>query len=182
MGNVYIISGNDDYSRKKRARELAVQLGGEDVDDPGIEIIAAESETVKLDLLAGPFVEAVETPPFLSAKKLVWLKNFPDLDLLSKSGPAEAILKILCAPVPEDVDIIVDGPGLDLRKTLAKNLKAAGVQIEMFQALQTTDRNYAESRRQTLESMVTSHGKQLEPKAVQYLLDTVGGNSANLAN
>ena len=88
MGNVYIISGNDDFSRKKRARELAVQLGGEDFDDPGIEIITAESETVKLDLRAGPFVEAVETPPFLSAKKLVWLKNFPDLDLLSKSGPA----------------------------------------------------------------------------------------------
>ena len=182
MGNVYIISGNDDFSRKKRARELAVQLGGEEFDDPGIEIITAESETVKLDLLAGPFVEAVETPPFLSAKKLVWLKNFPDLDLLSKSGPAEAILKTLCAPVPEEVDIIVDGPGLDLRKTLAKNLKAAGVLIEMFQALQSTDRNYAESRRQTLESMITSNGKKLEPKAVQYLLDTVGGSSANLAN
>lgn len=182
MGNVYIISGNDDFSRKKRARELAVQLGGEEFDDPGIEIITGESDNVKMDMLAGPFVEAVGTPPFLSPRKLVWLKNFPDLDLLSKSGPAEAILNTLCAAVPDEVDIIVDGPGLDLRKTLAKNLKAAGVQIEMFQMLQSTDRNYAESRRQTLESLVFSNGKQLEPKAVQYLLDTVGGTSANLAN
>ena len=50
MGNVYIISGNDDFSRKKRARELAVQLGGEEFDDPGIEIITGESDNVKMDM------------------------------------------------------------------------------------------------------------------------------------
>ena len=182
MSNVYVISGSDDFSRKKRARELAQQLGGSDPDDPGIEIITADSETVKVDQLAAPFVESVQTPPFLSPRKLVWLKNFPDLDFLSKAGAGEMILKTLCAPVPEEIDIIVDGPGLDLRKSFAKTLKAAGVLIEMFQMPQATDRNYAESRRQTLESMVTSSGKQIEPRAVQYLLETVGGSSANLAN
>lgn len=182
MGNVYIISGSDDYSRKKRARELALQLGGNDPDDPGVEIISADSDTVKPELLAVPFVESVRTPPFLSPRKLVWLKNFPDLELLSKAGAGEQILGTLCAPVPDEVDIIVDGPGLDQRKSYAKTLKSAGVQIEMFQMPQSGDRNYAESRRQTLESLVTAAGKRLEGPALQYLLETVGGSSANLAN
>ena len=59
MGNVYIISGSDDFSRKKRARELALQLGGNDPDDPGIEIITSDSDTVKPDQLAAPFVESI---------------------------------------------------------------------------------------------------------------------------
>lgn len=182
MGNVYVISGSDDFCRKKRARELAVQLGGEDPDDPGLEIISSDSDTVKVEELAVPFVESVQTPPFLSPRKLVWLKNFPDMELLSKSGAGEMLLNTICAPVPDEVDIIIDGPGLDLRKSYAKSLKGAGVQIELFQIPQSGDKNYAESRRQTLESLVVSAGKQLESQAVQYLLETVGGSSANLAN
>ena len=125
MGNVYIISGSDDFSRKKRARELALQLGGNDPDDPGMEIISSDSDTVKLEELAVPFVESVQTPPFLSPRKLVWLKNFPDMELLSKAGSGEMLLNTLCAPLPDEVDIIIDGPGLDLRKSYAKSLKSA---------------------------------------------------------
>ena len=182
MGNIYIISGSDDFSRKKRARELVIELGGENLDDPGIEIIASESDTARVDDLAPAFIEAVQTPPFLSERKVVWLKNFPDLDMLSKQGTAELVLQLLCTPAPEEVDIVVDGPGLDLRKSFAKNLKSSGAKIELFQTLQASDKNYAENRRQILENMIVSNGKQLEPRAVQYLLETVGGNSANLAN
>jgi DNA polymerase III delta subunit len=102
--------------------------------------------------------------------------------MLSKTGTAELVLQLLCTPAPEEVDIVVDGPGLDLRKSFAKNLKSSGAKIELFQTLQASDKNYAENRRQILENMIVSNGKQLEPKAVQYLLETVGGNSANLAN
>ncbi len=182
MGNVYLISGSDDFSRKKRARELALQLAGNDPDDPGLEIITADSDTVKPDQLAVPFVESVQTPPFLTPRKLVWLKNLPDMELLSKSGPGEMILNTICAPVPEEIDIIVDGPGLDMRKSYAKLLKNAGIQIEIFNALQSGDKNYAESRRQTLENLLNPTGKKLDPQAMQYLLETVGGSSANLAN
>lgn len=181
MGNVYIISGDDDFSRKKRARELAVQLGGSDPDDPGIEIISADNENVKPEQLAAPFAEAVQTPPFLSPRKLVWLKHLPEFELLARSG-SEVILQILCDTPPDEVDIIVDGPGFDMRKSYAKELKKAGVQLELFQTPKSTDRNYAETRRQTLESMISSSGKKLNPRAVQYLLETVGGTSANLAN
>lgn len=182
MGNVYIISGSDDFSRKKRARELALQLGSSDPDDPGMEIITADSDAVKPEQLAAPFAEAVQTPPFLSPKKLIWLKNIPDMEILAKAGAGEEILEILCTPVPDEVDIIVDGPGLDMRKSYAKTLKSSGVCIELFQAPQSGDRNYAENRRQTLESLLASTGKKMDSQAVQYLLETVGGSSANLAN
>lgn len=181
MGNIYIISGDDDFSRKKRARELAQQLGGNDPDDPGLEIITADNENIKPEQLAVPFAEAVRTPPFLSPQKLVWLKHLPDFELLTKES-GEIILHILCEPAPDDVNIIVDGPGWDMRKSYAKELKKAGVQLELFQMPKSSDRNYAENRRQTLESMVSSSGKRLNPRAVQYLLETVGGTSANLAN
>ena len=182
MGNVYIISGNDDFSRKKRARELALQLGGADFDDPGIEIITSDTDTVKVEELAVPFIEAVQTPPFLSPRKLVWMKNFPDFELLSKSGTGEMLLGVLCETLPDEVDIIMDGPGLDMRKSYAKTLKSSNARIELFQMPQSGDRNYTESRRQTLESLAASAGKQFDPQAVQYLLETVGGSSANLAN
>ena len=182
MGSVCIISGDDDYSRRKRARELAIQLGGSDPDDMGVEIISADADGVKPDQLVAPFVEAVETPPFLSPHKLVWMKHFPDLDLLSGDGVWEVLLRTLCEPPPEEVDIIFDAPGFDMRKSWAKKLKSSGARLELFQSPKPGDRNYAENRRQLLENMVVSGHKRIEPAAVQYLLETVGGPSANLAN
>jgi DNA polymerase III delta subunit len=110
------------------------------------------------------------------------MKNFPDMEILSKQGAGEMILKLLSAPLPDEVDIIIDGPGLDMRKAYAKALKNAGIQIETFNSIQSGDKNYAENRRQTLENLLAPTGKKLEPQAMQYLLETVGGNSANLAN
>jgi len=182
MGSVCIISGDDDYSRRKRARELALQLGGADPDDLGVEIISADTEGVKPEQLVAPFAEAVETPPFLSPRKMVWMKHFPDMDLLSKPGQFEVLLQLLCSPPPEEVDIIFDAPGFDKRKTWARKLLNSGVRLELFQSPKAGDKNYAENRRQMMESMAAAGGKRLEARAVQYLLETVGGPSANLAN
>lgn len=182
MSKVYLISGDDDFLRKKRARELAAELGGGDPDDPGFEVISGDSEERKADEIAADFVDAVRTPPFLSPHKLVWLRHFPDFELFYKKGACEAALQILCEEPPPNVDILVDTPGFDQRKSGAKAVKNAGVQIELYNNLKSFDRKFEENRRQLLENLFRSAGKQAEPRAMQYLLETIGGTAGNLVN
>ena len=187
MSSFYIISGDDDFARKQRARECAIQL----CDDPepencsAAEVIAGDEPTFKQELCSARFLESLRTPPFLCGRKLIWLRHHPDLDNFASDRPDEAtaeLLKLLREPLPPDIDVLIDGPGLDRRRTIFKDLKNAGAVIEIFSAAKTTDKNYGENRRQQLADFARNSGKKLSHDAMQYLTEAIGGDSGTLAN
>ncbi len=185
MAAFFLVSGGDDFLRRKRAREIAAELGvAEEGDDPGAEIIAGDAADAKPEVVAGRFLDSLRTPPFLSPAKLIWLRPFPDLEFFSSDRePVYAeILSLLSAPLPPDVGVLIEGPGLDQRKSWVKGLKTAGATIEFCNAPKSSDRNFAESRRVSIDGIVRRAGKRIEPAAVQFLAETVGGSSGNLAN
>ena len=186
MPSVYIISGDDEFARKRYARELIASLcnGNTEADD-SLEIISGDSDTLKCDEMMAAFLESWRTPPFLSDSKVVWLKHHPDLALLqdAKSGSvAEAVAQALLSPPDDTVKVVIDGPGLDLRSSFAKSLKSAGAAIEMRRSGKSNDRDFAVNRRNEIDSMLAAVGKNIAADAAQFLIDAAGSGSGTLAN
>ena len=187
MGRIFLFSGDDDFARKQRARETAVMLSGCDEPENGenMEIVQGDLPDMKPDAVAGRFLEALRTPPFLSPEKVVWMRHHPDLDSWTHEN-APAVVRDLIAflqqPLPEEVSVIIDGPGADKRKVLFKNLIKNGASIEIFSVSRATDRNFAEVRRNLLQEFARSTGKRLRGDAMQYLVEVIGGDSGMLAN
>ena len=150
-----------------------------------VEIIQGDLPELKSEMIAGRFLEALRTPPFLAPQKIVWMRHHPDLDSLTlESAPAavKELTAFLSVILPEELSVIIDGPGLDKRKTLWKNLQKAGAVVELLNMTRATDRNFAENRRNILNNFAKATGKHLRPDAMQYLTDVIGGDSGILAN
>lgn len=187
MSELYIISGDDDFARKRHARDTAAQLcnNPEPENDECVEIIPGDSAALKVDDLAALFVEALRTPPFLCERKIIWMRHHPDLEKLTADKPSAAyaeLFSLLSAPLPPEIDVLIDGPGLDRRRARAKELKNAGAKMEICTAVRASDKAAVENRREVIDNFVRSTGKHLAPDARQYLLEVIGGDSGTLAN
>ena len=186
MGKLVIISGDDDFAVKERARAVARELaGGEIEENPAVEIIAGDGEELKPEAVVARFLDALRTPPFLCDSKLVWLRHFRDLDLFSAKEPDEGVagvLEILSSPLPAELSVLIDGGGLDQRKSFGKTVKGAGGSLEVFNAVKATDRRFADDRKASLRDICNALGKSLEPAAAQFLTETIGGDSGLLRN
>lgn len=187
MGNFYIISGDDDFARKQRARETAMMAANcEDPENSDVtEIIQADLPELKPEQIAERFLNTLQTPPFLAPQKFVWLRHYPDLDQWSSdhlSAMLKELVDFLQNPLPPELTVLIDGPGVDKRKVLWKNLSKAGVKIEILSTAKSTDRNFAENRRNILNDFARSTGKRISADAIAYLTEVIGGDSGTLAN
>lgn len=187
MAGFYIISGDDDFARKRRAREICAELSGnsEPESDEAVEIIPGDDPALKTDELASLFVEALRTPPFLCDHKIIWMRHHPDLDKFAaeKQSPEYAeLFALLTSPLPDGIQVIIDGPGLDRRRSKVKELKNAGAEMELFNAAKSSDKAFAETRRELLANFSRSTRKRIAPDAMQYLSEVIGGDSGTLAN
>jgi DNA polymerase III delta subunit len=125
------------------------------------------------------------TPPFLCSEKIIWLRHAEDLSLLAspkKDSVADAVSEALTSEIPEGVTILIDGPGIDLRTTFAKELKKSGANIEMLQTGRAGDRNFAAKCRNDIEEFFAKNNKSISPDAVTFLIEAAGSASGNLIN
>ena len=187
MGRLLIISGDDDFARKQRAREAASMLTGSDEPENAeiMEIIQGDLPELKPDVIAGRFLEALRTPPFLSPEKIVWMRHHPDLDGWTGEKVSPVVRELtdcLLSELPGEIGVLIDGPGVDKRKVFYRNLQKKGAEIEIFSVSRATDRNFAETRRNVLNEFAKSTGKRLSAEAMQYLTEVIGGDSGILAN
>ena len=67
MGKLYLISGDDDFARKQRARETVILVSNceEPESADHVEIVQGDLPELKLDVIADRFLDALRTPPFL---------------------------------------------------------------------------------------------------------------------
>ena len=187
MGKLYLISGDDDFARKQHARETVLMAA--QCDEPEnadhVEIVQGDLPELKPDMIAERFLEALRTPPVLAPEKVVWMRHHPDLDSFTvESAPAavKELVAFLSETLPEELTVIIDGPGIDKRKTLWKNLQKLNTEIALYNVARSTDRNFAENRRNVLNNFAKSTGKRIMPDAMQFLTEVIGGDSGILAN
>lgn len=183
MGNFFLASGNDEFAIKARAREHIVRLCSEDFEaNPDLEIIKGDADGVSLSEILAQFIGALKTPPFLTARKVVWLRNFnyfPELCSASASSQTATMVSDLAEffkqPLPNDIVVVIDGAELDQRKSLFKTFKAIpGAQIDFYRKADLADRNYSGTQADKVTALVKSYKKQIAPDAMEYLIQAAG--------
>lgn len=184
MGKLHLISGDDDFSVKAKARDLAAELcGGEPESDPGLEIIPGDGDELKFDAVITRLLSALRTPPFLADHQVIWVRNFNFFDELAAAWkepvPAGEVAALLAAELPPEQSVIINGPGFDQRKSWAKQLKNTAA-VTIYATGKSTDRKFAENRRLEIRDYLRNFGKNIEPAAVEYVEALVGSSTGTL--
>ena len=194
MGMLYLISGNEEFSVKERATELMCQLYGDiPEDNPELEVIRGDDDSEKFTLVLDRFLATLETPPFLSPRKTVWLKHFNKFDeaLAEPSGKKQKsridlLSEFLKNGFPDDLTIIIDGAGLDRRKAFYKLCEkvcaATGGKLEWFEKVDPKAKGYEAMLHKRIREAVSNYNKRIDENGAAFLAETVGADAARLKN
>ena len=184
---LFLISGNDDFAIKAKSRDLIRDLCGNDPEDnPDLEIITGDSDELKPDEILAILLSSLATPPFLSPHKFIWLKHFAHFKLIM-SGKAKALTNDLMDKVtefikngiPEDIVLIIDGAEIDQRKAFTKACKKHG-ELFLFKKADIADKNFTQNQIQRINDICQKAGKQIDRRAMHFLVETVGGDGGRL--
>ena len=191
---LYLISGNEEFSVKERATELMCQLYGDiPEDNPELEVIRGDEDSEKFTLVLDRFLATLETPPFLSPKKTVWLKHFNKFDeaLAEPSGKKQKsridlLSDFLKNGFPDDLTIVIDGAGLDRRKAFYKLCEkvcaATGGKLEWFEKVDPKAKGYEAMLHKRIREAVSNYNKRIDENGAAFLAETVGADAARLKN
>ncbi|MDD3119076.1 MAG: DNA polymerase III subunit delta [Victivallales bacterium] len=187
-GKLYLVTGNDEYAVKTRAREVAQSWCGEvPEDNPELEIIRGDRDDMRPNDILGELYQALETPPFLCPVKKVWLKHFlyfgkvldSGTDKKSKRSVADLLTDLIRAGLPDDVMLLLDGPDIDKRKAFFKACKEQG-EIIILDKADISARDYGRYQFARITELAEKSGKRIAADAVNYLTDTIGSDTGRL--
>ena len=188
--SVALICGDDEFSVKKRAKETyqtwCDELGGMDH-----EIIEATVSNSSDALRAiAKLREALQTLPFFGTGKVVWLRDcnfFGD----ERAASAQAVTETLGELAEElknfkpfregGVRLLISAGKVDKRKTFFKTLEKIG-SIEMFAALSSDDRDWAERAEMAARTAIRERKKEISEEALAELVNRIGPNARQLEN
>ena len=187
----FLVTGNDDFAIKAKARELAVMLGGSDYgENPAMEIIPGDSDERQLDEVVYELISSIQTPPFLTEQKIIWLKHYQGFQLGKSAGEAEKervksalgeLTSLMKADVPADVSIIIDGPGLDRRSALYKVFNSKGA-VHSLTKVDIGAKEFSKNHRKRIQQLCFDAGKKLDNDANRFLGETLSSDSGQLNN
>ena len=194
MGKLFLISGNEDFTVKERAYELIVSLCGENPEEKtALEIIRGDDDTEKFGPVLERFLAALETPPFLSPEKFVWLKHFTKFDdafaetsTKKKKSRIDQISDFLKDGLPKELTVVIDGTGLDRRKAFyklcEKIAKDSGGALEWHEKADPKGKGYAQQLHRKIREMMSQYDKRIDEQGAAFLAETIGGDAARLKN
>lgn len=192
MGKFFLIAGGEDFIVRERAREVIESLCGKPPEDnPALEIIRGDDDTEKAGAVLDKFLAALVTPPFLAPEKFVWLKHFAKFDdafaepsTKKNKSRLDRVSDFLKEGLPADLTAVIDGTGLDRRKTFYKLcVKLAGDSggaVEWHEKNDPKSRGGAQALHQTIRELMGSYGKRIDEAGAAFLAETIGGDAARL--
>ncbi len=197
MGRLILISGNDEFSVKEKAGELLRSVCGDPPEDnQALEAIDGAVDPEKNDEVLSVFERlfgAMLTPPFLTPEKFVWLKHFSAFPQChgdkDKDKRKRAALERLTASVkeglPDYLTLVIDGPGIDRRKSFYKVCEKAAKASGELHWLEQVDpakdkKGFAASLQKRIRELADANGMRIDPDAAAYIAETVGYDSGRL--
>ena len=182
MKKLILVTGNDDFAIKNKVREIIVERFGENfTNNADLEIIAGDSDELKVDEVLNQLKNSLATPPFLSPNKTIWLRHFIYFkDLLSKKDtPLQFLINFIKNGIPDDINLIIDGVEIDQRKALFKECKKVG-EIFNFRQADISAKDYAKNQYAKIREFCKKNNKDIAQNAVNYLAETIGSDSGRL--
>lgn len=183
--NVILISGSDDAEIKVDARETVRKTAGDNPDAFALDTVTEGDDYGPVEALKQT-LQSIMSPPFMGGKKTVWLKNFSSFNKESKkagSGTAGSLLNELTekirAGLPDDIVLIMSGPGIDRRKSLYKICNSSGA-VRIHDKPDIKDRGWQEKMRQILHERAAEKNLEIDDNAAEYMLEMLGTNTDRL--
>jgi DNA polymerase III subunit delta len=183
--HLFLVCGDDDLAVKQRGRAVfnqwSEELGG--MDHETIDATAGNSgEALKA---IGRLREALQTLPFFGSGKAVWFKDCNFLGDDRTAGTA-AVTEAVGELVEEfkrtpwgTVRLVVSAGKVDKRKSFYKTFGKIG-SVETFAGLSADDRNWPDQAELIVRKVFRERGKQVDDRAAQEFVESVGPNSRNL--
>ncbi len=194
MGKFYFITGSDDFAVKDKAEKLIVSLCGEKPEDnPELEILRGDREDMKPYLILDELLFSLRTPPFLTEKKTIWLKHFPEIDSISDpasgsknrktpKGRLESLTDMLKEGLPDYICLVIDSPGSpDKRKSFFKTCQAAGEVFE-FSRMDVSDKNFSKNVSAIISEHVAASGRTIDHDALAFLVEAGTSDRGRMVN
>ena len=167
LSSVYLVAGNDEYSKELKVKELVSKTTVKESKELNFEVIdCEENETFDFD-------SKIKTVPFLAKKRTVILKNLEKLDDKMKDKLAEYLLD------PSDLTcLILVTTEEKNRKEFEKNkfLQAVSKAAATFAYYQLYDNQV----RAAVMERVRKFNKNISEDAVDILIERVGNNLRDL--
>ena len=130
---VYLFSGEDEFLLQEEAKGLVAKLLPAADQTLGLEAVEGRARLVEDALKSiSACIEAVRTPGFMGARKVVWLKNanFFDRGLIARSsdvsGSVATLAKIIKEGLPGGNILVVTAGAVDRAAAFYKACQAAG--------------------------------------------------------
>ena len=192
MGCFYLIGGNEEFLVKERAGVLIRSLCGENPEEnPDLEIIRGDTESERFTVTLDRLIDSLETHPFLSPQKMIWLKHFNKFDdAFAEKTPKKVPSRIdrlsafLKDGLPKDVVLIIDAIGLDRRKAFyklcEKVCEESGGKVEWFDKADPKAKGAAAVLMRRIREAVSETGKRMDDDAAAYLAEIAGGDAGSL--
>ena len=192
MGKLFFFTGTEEFSVKERAGDFIRELFGDmPEENDSLEIIRGDDPDEKYSAILDRFITSIETPPFLTPSKTVWLKHFNKFDDAldepsnkKKKSRIDVISDFLKDGFYDDMTIIIDGFNLDRRKAFFKLCEkvcaSSGGKMEWFDKIDAKDKSAAMMLYKRIKEMADSFGKRIDDGAISFLTETVGSDIPRL--
>ena len=157
-----------------------LQVAGPSPDPFSCDIIQ-ESEGGPSPDLIRRLLRSLDSPSFFGGSKIVWLKHFSGFAAEGESkgrnaddGSLKELAKRIQDGLPADIILVMDGPGCDRRKALAKACEAKG-EVRVFNRPDVAKKTGLAEMSAILQRTAVGKGVTLTRDAEEYLLATLGG-------
>ena len=179
---LFLITGDDDFAVKGRARELFQEWsqGSGGFDNETIDATAGNSGEA-LNAIS-KLREAMQTLPFFGGSKVIWFQNCNFLGE-ERAASAQAVTEALTRLSDdlksfnwEGVRLIISSPKVDKRKTFYKTLDKLGV-VESFAGWSLDDKDWADNAEMAARQQLRERGKEISEDALAALVANVGPNN-----
>lgn len=185
--HIYLIFGDDEFPVSVKAKEVVQSLVPPEEQTFGLEVMEAKADTV--DQAVGALrgcLEALQTPGFLGAGKVVWLNdaNFFSDTIVARSERVKSLVVELAAIIKAGLlsgqKLVITSAKVDKRSAFYKACKA-NAEIQEFSIPAKTYKTEQHARERAAVEL-----KRLELKMTQEVLhafvERVGTESRQIAN
>jgi DNA polymerase-3 subunit delta len=182
-----LVCGEDDFSVKRRAREIydrwCSEIGGMDH-----EVIDARAPNAGEALRAlARLHEALQTLPFFGTGKVIWFQNCSFLgdERASQAGDVveglAGLAEVLKSFQWGTVRLLISAGKVDRRKSFFKLMEKLG-EVEFFTPLSIEDKDWAAKLEEVARQALRARQKDISEEALGRLVHSVGPNLQQLHN
>jgi len=182
---VYIFSGEDEYLLVQDAKNLVNKLILPEEQTLGLEIIEGKARIVDEAVTSiANCIEALRTPGFMGARKVVWLRgtNYLDRSIIARSSDVTGILAsligLISANMPKGNVFVVTANAVDKASSFFKVCHSKG---EIYQQEELRPWQKEKTAINFTRGLLQKNNLQASQGVVAAIIDLVGTDSRQLS-